>query len=261
MGTLAYVATGQVLGPALAGFLADGPGLTIAFAAEVVLLAVGAAFFFAMPSYPLTKVTAAHASVREGLAEGLRYARQTPIVPGLMFLVVVPGVFFAGPLDVTIVLVVEDVLHESDKWIGILLGSFGLGIVTNLIILTIWQLPRRGLLLTIMPIVGGFIFAGYGLSESPYLSAFLLGLFGMGAAVFMGYAITLLQENVAEEMMGRVMSMYTLGFTLAIPIGLAQAGIVAHIWGPQTSLVASGIAAVLLGIVGLVLAKPVRELD
>ena len=173
----------------------------------------------------------------------------------------VPGVFFAGPLDVTIVLVVEDVLHESDKWIGIILGAFGVGIVVNLIALTIWHLPHRGLLLTTMPIIGGAVFVGYGLSENPYLSAGLLALFGMGAAVFMGYAVTLLQENVAEDMMGRVMSIYTMGFTLSLPIGLAQAGFVAHFWGPQTSLVASGIAALILGTVGMIVVKPVRELS
>ena len=260
LGMLAYVAAGQFIGPAVGGFVADGPGLTAAFSTEVVLLALGAILFFVMPSYPLPSSQAASQSIWEGLSEGLAYARKTPIVPGLMFLVMVPGVFFAGPMDVNMVILVEDVLEESDKWVGIIFGAFGVGIVINLIALTVWQVPRRGLVLTVMPIIGSFVFVGFGLSENPYLSAFFLALLGMGAAVFMGYAVTLLQENVAEEMMGRVMSIYTLGFTLAFPIGLAQAGIVAWQFGPQVSLVASGIAAGVLGTVGLIVAKPVRDL-
>ena len=260
MGMLAYVGAGQLIGPGIAGFLVDGPGLTVAFGAEVVLLTLGTILFFSMKSYPLPSNYAAEQSVKDGLAEGIRYALKTPVVPGLMFLVMVPGVFFAGPMDVNMVIVVEDVLEESDLWVGLLFTSFGVGIVVNLIVLSFWQMPHRGLVLTIMPIIGSFAFVGFGLSEDPYLSALMLALLGLGAAIFMGFAITLLQENVAEDMMGRVMAIYTLGFTLAFPVGLAQAGIVSSIWGPQTSLVASGIAAGILGLVGLILAKPVRTL-
>jgi predicted MFS family arabinose efflux permease len=244
----------------LAGFLVDGPGLTVAFGAEVALLALGAILFFVMPSYPPPSATVAQQSVREGLAEGIRYARRTPIVPGLMFLVMVPGIFFAGPMNVNMVILVEDVLHASDKWIGIIFVAFGVGIMINLTVLTFWTVPRRGLLLAAMPIFAGVVFVGFGLSEDPYLSAFMMGLLGLGAGVFMGFAISLLQENVVDEMMGRVMSMYTLGFTIAIPIGLAQAGLVTNFWGPQVSLVASGIAACILGTLGLILVKPVRGL-
>jgi hypothetical protein len=61
-------------------------------------------------------------------------------------------------------------------------------------------------------------------------------------------------------MIGRVMSMYSLAFFLAMPVGYAQAGAITTWFGPQTTLLANGVAAAAIGLACLVGARSVRSL-
>jgi hypothetical protein len=54
--------------------------------------------------------------------------------------------------------------------------------------------------------------------------------------------------------------MYTLVFFVSMPIGYAQAGLVTSLFGPQTTLLASGLLASAIGLLCLALVRPVRAL-
>jgi MFS family permease len=258
LGTMGFMAALQFAGPSVAGLTVDAAGLASAFALEVALLASGAAVFAGLRTGPPTPTGR---RVLEDLREGVRYAARHPALRALLLLALVPGVFFVGPFAVTIALVVPDVLHAPDKWVGLLWGCFGAGIFTGSLLLTWRPLPRRGLAVCISNAVGGATLVAYGLSESLALSAALLFVWGLGASIFMNYVVTLIQERAEPAMMGRVMSMYSLAFFLSMPAGYAQAGLVTRLFEPQTTLVASGIAAVAIGLATLVLARTVRGLD
>jgi hypothetical protein len=55
--------------------------------------------------------------------------------------------------------------------------------------------------------------------------------------------------------------MYSLAFFASMPIGYAQAGVVTDRFGPQATMVESGVLAALVGLVCLLWSKPVRTLD
>ena len=144
---------------------------------------------------------------------------------------------------------------------GLLWGCFGLGVVLGSLALT--QLPpaRRGLASCLSVLAGGIVLTLYGLSEQLAVSAILLVAWGIGASVFMNYVIALLQENAEPAMMGRVMSMYSLVFFASLPIGYAQAGVVTDAFGPQVTLVGSGLLATCIGAACVTLLRPVRALQ
>ncbi len=256
-GTMGFMATYQFLGPTIAGLVVDSQGLTAAFAIEVALLAAGAAVFSNIRTDQPAK---SGRNVFQDLSAGIRYVRQEPKILGLLFLAVVPGVCFIGPFGVTIALVVPDVLHESDKWVGLLWGCFGAGVLVGSVILTLRPLPRRGLAICLSNLVGGGILMLYSQSDALLLSACTLFAWGLTASVFMNYVVSLLQEHVEPTLMGRVMSMYTLVFFVSMPIGYAQAGVVTTLFGPQTTLLTSGLLASAIGLFCLVLLRPVRAL-
>ena len=54
--------------------------------------------------------------MRTELLEGLRYVRRSRNIVGLLILAAMPGIFYAGPLTVNMLLVVEDVLMLEDRW-------------------------------------------------------------------------------------------------------------------------------------------------
>jgi MFS family permease len=257
-GTMAFMSSLQFVGPSVGGVVADSFTLSAAFACEVATLAV-AAVFFSRIATDVPQTSGRH--VLHDLADGLRYIWHSPSMAGVLLLGVVPGMFIMGPFSVTIVAIVKDVLHDSDKFVGFLWGAFGGGILLGSIIMSLVQLPRRGLLLCVAVVIGGALTALYGLSTSAPLSMALLVLAGIvGPAIFINFGVALLPENVERQMMGRVLSMWGLAFTVSSALGYAQAGILSNIAGPQATVVIGGVIASVLGAVALVALRPVTRL-
>jgi MFS family permease len=257
-GTMGFMATFQTLGPSVGGLLTDSFGLPTAFSAEVLLLALGGLIFSRIRT---GTPPPSSQSVMSDLREGLRYARRTPAIRGLLLLSTVPGIVFIGPFNVTLPLVVPDVLHASDKWVGLLWGCFGGGVLAGSLYLTWRPLPRRGLAICLSTIAGGITMIIFGLSESLPLSAIMLVVWGLGASVFINYAVALLQQHADPAMMGRVMSMYTLAFFAAAPLGYAQAGLMTSQLGSQATLLSSGACAIVIGVVTAARLHSVRALE
>jgi len=256
-GNMGYMAAFQFLGPMAAGFTVDLAGLGVAFALEVGLLALAAALFWGVRT---PQPAPSGASIRDDLRAGVRYVAGEPALRGLLLLGTVVGVFFIGPFSVTVPIVVPDVFGASDRWVGILWGCFGAGVFAGSIALTLRPLPRRGLAVCLANVSGGIVLCLYSQSSLLWLSVVLLFVWGLGASVFMNYVISLLQEHTAPPMMGRVMSMYSLVFFASMPVGYAQAGLVTRGFGPEATLLSSGVVAALIGVACLVLWKPVRDL-
>jgi MFS family permease len=256
-GTMGFMATLQFLGPTVAGLVVDLRSLTAAFALEVALLCAGAALFSGIRTDPPAP---SGRSILRDLADGLRYAWRVPSLVGLLGLAAVPGIFFIGPFAVTVALVVPDVHHASDRWVGILWGCFGAGVFLGSLFLTLRPLARRGLAVCLSNLVGGGVLVLYGSSSLLWLSAGILLAWGLCASVFINYVVALLQEHAEPAMMGRVMSMYSLVFFVAMPIGYAQAGLATSLFGPQATLVANGLAAAAVGLGCVLFLRPVRAL-
>jgi MFS family permease len=258
LGTVAFMVAFQFGGPAIGGFLADGPGLATAFAFEAVLLGAGVLIFQTTRSQPPTP---SGRDIRGDLADGVHYARGSPAILSLLLIATLPGLFFVGPMNVDMVLVVDDVLDVSDKYVGLLYACFGAGIAGMSVLMTLLPLRRRGLVLCLSPIYGGIVFILFGASETLAVSMIVLAFFGVGAALFINMAVALLQEYAEPAKMGRVMSMYSLAFLGSAPLGYLQAGIVTSIWGPQAAIMLSGAIIAVIGVLCLVLLKPVRSLE
>ena len=258
-GTMAFMATLQFLGPSLGGVLADGPGLTFAFGAEVAMLALAAVLFSLIATdtpVPTGK------SVFRDLGEGLKYVHSHPHLLGILVLGSVPGMLLIGPFQVTVVLIVNDVFHESDKFVGFFWGSLGGGIVFGSILMSMLRLRRRGLLLCSSVFFGGFFWMFYGLAPNVPLAMLALFVAGvLGPAIFINFAVALLQENTERNMMGRVMSLYGLSFVASTPIGHAQTALQVWLWGPQATVVVSAVIALSIGILAMLFLKPVTRLS
>ncbi|MGH0028170.1 MAG: MFS transporter [Myxococcota bacterium] len=256
-GTMGFMASLQFLGPSVGGLVTDASGLAAAFSVEVVLLALGALLFFGVRT-PLPE--ASGGDIRRDLLDGLRYVAGEPALWGLLVMGPVIGVLFIGPFAVTVPLMVPDVFGETDKWVGLLWGCFGVGVFAGSVTLTLVTLHHRGLASCLSILSGGVVLTLYGWSENLAVSAVLLVVWGLGASVFMNYVVVLLQENAEPRMMGRVMSMYSLVFFASMPLGYGQAGLVTDAFGPQATLVTSGLLASCIGVACVTGLRAVRTL-
>lgn len=258
-GTMAFMATLQFGGPAVGGILADGPGLTVAFAIEVAALVL-AALLFSLIATDVPVPTGK--SVGRDLVEGLRYVWHNPSLLGILALGTVPGMLLMGPFAVTVVLIVEDVFEASDRYVGFFWGAMGAGILTGSVAMSIIRVRRRGMLVAFSLVGGGVFWLLYGLSSSlpvALLMVFIAGI--LGPAIFINFAVALLQENSDRAMMGRVMSVYGLSFTASTPLGYAQAAGQVALWGPQATVVSSAAVVLVLGVLAMLFLKPVTRLE
>lgn len=257
-GTMAFMATLQFGGPAIGGVVADRVGLTSAFAVEVITLAMAAALFSLIatdPPIPTGK------SVFRDLAQGLHYVKANPSLLGILALGTVPGMLLMGPFMVTLVLIVQDVYHKSDTFVGLLVGSMGAGILIGSVGMSMVRIHRRGLLLCFSLLGGGIFWFLYGFAPNIWVAMTLVVIAGvLGPAIFINFAVALLQEHSERSMMGRVMSIYGLSFSASTPIGYAQAAGQVSLWGPQNTVIVSAAIVVVLGILAMLFLKPVTRL-
>jgi hypothetical protein len=233
-------------------------GLPVAFGIEVAMLASAAVLFGRIAS---DRPEATGRSVRADLVEGVRYVRGHRTLLGILALTTVPGLLIMGPFAVTVVLMVQDEFGAPDRWVGFLWGAFGAGIVAGSLLLSVVRVQRRGLLLVSSLILGPTFVLGYALAPGGDVALGFLFFAGLtGPAIFINFAVALLQEYAERGMMGRVMSMYGLAFTASVPLGYLQAGIQASLWGPRATLVASLLACVGLGGIAMAFLRPVTRL-
>ncbi|WBL35245.1 hypothetical protein O0235_10650 [Tepidiforma flava] len=188
--------------------------------------------------------------------------RREPTLLGILALGTVPGVLIMGPFAVTIVLMVEDEFRAADRWVGLLWGAFGAGIVAGSLLLSAVRVAAARTAAGELAGVDGPAFTlAYGLA--PNLGVAMACLFAAGItgpAVFINFAVALLQEQADRAMMGRVMSMYGLAFTASVPAGYLQAGIQASAWGPRATVVSSVAVCIVIGLLSMAFLRPVTRL-
>jgi MFS family permease len=257
LGTMGFMASFQFVGPMVGGLVVDASGLAAAFALEAALLAAAAAVFARVRT---ARPQPTGRSVLGDLADGVRYVSREPTLRALVLLAAIPGFFFIGPFSVTLPLRVPDVFAASDKWVGILWGCFGGGVFAGSLALTFRSLPRRGLAVCLSNLGGAVVMLAYSQSASLPVACALLVLWGLNAAVFINFVVTLLQEQADPRRMGRVMSMYSLVFFVSMPIGYLQSGAITTRFGTEASLVAAALAAALVAAAVLALVSSVRRL-
>ncbi len=140
---------------------------------------------------------------------------------------------------------------------------FAVGMIVGSVTLMVWGGGRRlALLVCVMSAAFGVICFAAGLLPPTAFPVFvgLCGAMGFAVAWLNGPYMTLVQNNVAEDKLGRVLGFTTMAMGLASPIGIAIGGAVAEVTGIAPFFVADGLLCALLGL--LVYApRTVRALD
>ena len=106
----------------------------------------------------------------------------------------------------------ERVLHAGPAGFGIFVTALGVGVATGVVLVSVSQkrLPKERMFTLAMFGAGGSLFAGASMSSLAFAFLFVFGL-GMCAGAIYVLGFTLLHENVADELRGRIFSaLYTI---------------------------------------------------
>jgi predicted MFS family arabinose efflux permease len=189
--------------------------------------------------------------VLAALKTGLAAVRDARSLRGLIVLSFV-GSFCAMPLVTFLPVFARNVFHRDAKGYSVLLAAFGIGAILGAVgVAAFGNVRRKGALAVGMQMFFGAVMAGFAVSRTPLVSYVLLGLAGASLMVVFALFMTLVQSNVENHLRGRVVSVYTLAFRGAMPLGNLVAGTLASVFSAPAVLVANGTLMVLVGAVAM----------
>jgi MFS transporter, ENTS family, enterobactin (siderophore) exporter len=233
---------GNLVGPALGGFLIAGPGLPVCYGIDAAAFAAFALAMLAVRPLPPTTTEAQRPGLRS-IAEGFRFVRRNGVVGG-MLLVDTSAMIFGMPTALFPALAAEH-FHGTATTFGLLTAAPGLGAIIGGAT-SGWtsHLRRPGPVVIGAGVVWGGAIVGFGLVRSLVLALALLALAGAGDLISEVLRNALLQRYTPDPLRGRVSSLYLAQVNTAPALGNVEAGAVAELFSPVVSVVSGGLACV-----------------
>jgi len=160
--------------------------------------------------------------------------------------VLIIGIFVFN-FNILIPVFTKNILHQEEKIYGLLLSSLGAGSLVGALMVSVKSksgpnlkiLLRSSIMVSITLILISF-------TRTYYYTAGLLVITGIFNIWFSTTANSTLQITTKDEYRGRVMSVYSLVFAGATPIGNMFAGLTTDWFGADVSFLLSGVLTVVL---------------
>jgi MFS family permease len=241
----------RVVGPLIAAVAFAKYGAAVCFGLN------GLSFFVVIAALLLigtrfVRKPGAHPPVWQSLRESLSFINRTPAMKALILLAFA-GSFFAFPLLTFLPVFAKAIFARDVRAYGRFLTFFGLGAVLGAVAAArLGHAARKGIRAVASQVVFAGCVVAFALSRNFALSCALLFLGGAALSVVFTMLMSLVQTIVADEMRGRVGSVYMLAFRGAIPLGNVVAGAAAARTSVTGVLVVNGTLLALIGAAVLV---------
>jgi predicted MFS family arabinose efflux permease len=240
----------RVIAPSIAGFLIAAAGAPTTFLVAAAAVSTMIAVLFLIR--PARRDSSSHGSLLKNFTESLRYIRRNEAFAKAIAAAMLNAAMAMGYINVLPVFA-KDILHVDSRGLGILVSAAGIGSLTGFASYA-WMQARispRNLM------VGALTFynvalIGLAFSDWYWFSFCMIFIAGLGHAYFLTCVQVILQTLVEDHYRGRVMSMFTLVWSLVYLSGflLNTAG---ALIGPRLAL--AGGAAIVLSYVWLSLVR------
>jgi MFS family permease len=231
------------IGPAIAGvvYAVLGPGWCFTINGVSFIAVVSALMMMRLKLQP-PRVRAGTAL--DDLKDGLRYVVSHPTIRMLMAVTMVTTIFgmsFAILLPAWSV----KVLGGDATTNGFLQSARGIGsLIGALMIASLARVKIKGKLLTLGSLVFPALLLVWSAMRWLPLSLLVLVGVGWGTMLVLNIANILVQLHVPDQLRGRVMSIYILGFFGMFPVGALLSGTVAEVIGEPTTVAIGALVAI-----------------
>jgi MFS family permease len=253
----------RVLGPGLGGVLIAWLGVaplfllnTLSFIAVIIgLCMIDIRTLYALPG---KRTDDKKRSTLQSLREGLSYSWHMPAV--LLIIGLIGGIgVFGITFNVMLPLFATEVFHAGATGYGFIAAAYGLGALFSALWVAWGNRQPSIRFLLIAAFVFGALEIAFAFSPV-YILAFPL-LIGIGFAqvVVTATANTAVQTIVPDYLRGRIIGVYLLVYTGALPLGNFLAGALTTRIGVSTTFLLGGILSLVVAIIAWLLRQPAEK--
>ena len=268
----------QLVGPTLGALCLSLVGSSLAFGLDSLSFFISASFLFLLrtslrmlhnrvdakrDSVDTAQVSSSVTTKRKknvfgSIKEGFSYVKSSPWIWVTILLASVANIGYAGPMTIVLPKMVRDVYHAGPWLLGILSTLTALGAIAGtLVVGQIKPVRHRGAIAYAAMILSSLALIAFGL-PFPALARLLIAcsasiVCGFSLSTFQIIWITLLQELVPAETLGRVSSLDTLGSYSLLPVGLVSMGLLADHVGASWVFIGGGATIFCIASIGLCL--------
>ncbi len=240
----------RILGPAIAGIVIVRFGALVCFSANA---ASYIPFFLSIYFiFPRGKLKKQGESINTKPVHQLKEFRKILINPEIRIslLTILITSTFCAPIITFCAVLIKNTFHAQAEYFGISVAAFGIGglIGAAITFIPLPKLIKRNRLASILAIFLGLIIVAISLNHSFYFLIILLVFAGITLTASNISLNTSLQENVEENIRGRIVSLYQLSLSGGIAIGALITGYTVTQFNISTALLINGIMALILQI-------------
>jgi predicted MFS family arabinose efflux permease len=248
----------RVIGPMLGGLALTGLGAAWCFALN------GLSFVAVIISLLLLTVEFVPKSTGEsiltGVKQGIGFVRKQRAMVGLIALAFLMTAL-AIPVLTFLPVFAKDVFHRGPTTFTILLSCSGAGSVAGaLTVAAFGNVRNKGQVALVTLLLLGAAIAGFSFSKSMPMSCALLFCAGASMMGVFSMISSLVQLITANEMRGRVMSVYNVAFRGGMPLGSLATGWLVPMYTAPHVLAVNGFLLVAVGFYFLLVQRRVAAL-
>ncbi len=228
---------GAAVGPAIAGLVVAGFGVEAALLLDAV--SFYAIAWILLTAGPLPQATPDEGNTRERLRAGLAYVREHKRLRHLIVAQGLAFIFFAAVIPIEVIYA-KETLDAGDAGYGLLLASWGAGMVLGSLVFATLRRASLPLLLLFSTVTIGLGYLGMAMAPTLAVACAAATVGGAGNGVQWVAVVSAVQELTAENMQARVMSVVE-SVGAAMPgVGYLLGGVIASVADPRAAFAFAG---------------------
>lgn len=237
---------GAAVGPAVAG------AVVAALDVQTALL-LNAASFYLIGCILLTRPLPqpepeAETSLSQRVRAGLGYIRRNVVLRRLIAAQSAAIVFFSAVIPVEVIYA-KQTLGAGDTGYGVLLGSWGAGMVLGSIVFATVRRAPLPLLLFFSSVAIGAGYLGMAIAQTLAAACAAAAVGGAGNGVQWVAAVSAVQEVTRPNMQARVMGTLESASSAAPGLGYVLGGATASLWSPRATFLVAGVGVMAIVVV------------
>jgi MFS family permease len=237
---------GAAIGPAIAGVVVASLGVQSALLLDAV--SFYAVAWILLTAGPLPQAEPEPGQLRERVRAGVAYIREQATLRRVLVAQGAAFVFFSAVIPVEVIYA-KETLEAGDSGYGLMLASWGSGMVLGSVFFAILRRASLPYLLFFSTLAIGVAYLGLAAAPSLALACAASVVGGAGNGVQWVAAVSAVQELTAEEMQARVMAVLE-SIGAAMPgVGFAVGGLLAALGTPRTTFLVAGVGVLAILLV------------